>query len=140
MDTSAAGLRLKTHAFTGILVLSNVLGNLSLSWGLKQPGVSLSISPLSYLKAMFTPWVAFGILLLIVWMLTRMTLLSWADLSYVVPVTAIGYVLTVVVGRFFLLEQVSWQRWAGTLLVVAGVALVTAGPLRSPRPDPVRPD
>lgn len=74
-----------------------------------------------------------GIVLLIVWLVSRMTLMSWADLSYVIPVTAIGYVLPVVMGKVFLLEQVSWQRWAGSLLVVAGVALVSAGPLGSRR-------
>ena len=133
MNAASARLRLKTYLFTAIVVLSNVLGNFSLSWGLKQSGVALTVSPLSYAKAIFTPWVTLGIVLLIVWLLSRMTLMSWADLSYVIPGTAVGYVLPVVMGKVFLLEQVSWQRWAGSLLVVAGVALVAAGPLRSRR-------
>jgi len=128
---SASAPQFKTRIFTAGVVLANVFGNLSLSWGLKQPGAALTSSPLSYLKALFTPWVAVGILLLILWMLSRMALLSWADLSYVLPVTAIGYVLTVAVGKVFLLEQVSWQRWAGSLLVMAGVVIVSSTPVRT---------
>ena len=49
-------------------------------------------TPLAYIAALFRPWVALGVLLLILWLLSRMTLLSWADLSYVLPVTSVGYV------------------------------------------------
>jgi drug/metabolite transporter (DMT)-like permease len=60
-----------------------------------------------------------------------MALLSWADLTYVLPVTALGYVLTVLAGRVLLAEQVSGQRWAGTLMIVAGVSLVGRTPIRT---------
>jgi uncharacterized membrane protein len=60
-----------------------------------------------------------------------MALLSWADLSYVLPVTALGYVLTVLAGRVLLTEQVTGKRWAGTLLIVAGVFLVGRTPVRT---------
>jgi drug/metabolite transporter (DMT)-like permease len=53
-----------------------------------------------------------------------MALLSWADLSYVMPVTAIGYVLTAFAGRFFLGEPVSFLRWTGIVLITSGVYLV----------------
>ena len=45
--------------------------------------------------------------LLILWLLSRMTLLSWADLSYVLPVTSIGYVLVALAGELFLHEAIS---------------------------------
>ncbi len=108
-----------------VVILSNVLGNFSMSWGIKQ-APALSASPLSYLQVMINPWVATGITLLILWMLSRMALLSWADLSFVLPVTSIGYVFSAVMGQAFLHEHVSWQRWSGTLLIVAGTALVGA--------------
>ena len=50
-----------------------------------------------------------GVLLMILWMLSRMALLSWADLSYVLPVTAIGYVLVALVGKALLDEQISGE-------------------------------
>jgi uncharacterized membrane protein len=75
--------------------------------------------------------VCLGIGLLILWMLSRMALLSWADLSYVLPVTALGYVLTALAGKLFLGEQVSPQRWMGTLLIVAGTILVGSTSIRT---------
>ena len=57
-------------------------------------------SPWDYLTAIFTPYVALGIVLLIVWLLSRMALLSWADLSYVLPLTAIGYIITALIGAW----------------------------------------
>jgi len=119
-------LRWKTQAFAAIVILSNAFGNLSLTWGLRN-GVGELASPLSFLRAIFSPWVSLGICLLITWMLSRMFLLSWADLSYVLPVTAFGYVLNAVLGRVFLGEQVTPARWAGTLLIMAGVVLVGLG-------------
>ncbi|MBM3814834.1 MAG: hypothetical protein FJW20_24680 [Acidimicrobiia bacterium] len=75
------------------------------------------------LAALLIPWVILGVALLIVWTLSRMALLSWADLSYVLPITAVGYVINALMGRYLLNEHVSAIRWAGTLLIVAGAAL-----------------
>src|SRR5947209_3374562 len=107
-----------------MVILSNVAGNFSLTWGMRRTGPGLLQSPLGYIQALFDPWVAAGVSLLIVWMLSQMLLLSWADLSYVLPVTAAGYVLTAVAGRVFLSEQISAARWAGVTLIMTGVVLV----------------
>jgi len=115
---------LKTNLLTVFVVLTNVLGNFSLSWGMKHQATHLGISPLAYIRLIFSPWVLVGTTLLVFWLLSRMTLLGWADLSYVLPVTSIGYVLTTMLGRYFFGEQVSWQRWLGTVLIVMGIVLV----------------
>jgi uncharacterized membrane protein len=107
-----APLRWKTALFTAIVVCTNVIGNLCLSLGMKSPAGILS------------PWVVAGVALLIIWTLTRMTLLSWADLSFVLPVTALGYPLTAWMGRLFLNEQITTERWIGTGLIVTGTILV----------------
>jgi uncharacterized membrane protein len=115
---------LKTRIFTALVVLSNVLGNFSLTWGMRQVGQVVTLSPLPYIAALFNPWVALGVSLLIVWLLSQMTLLSWADLSYVLPVTSVGYVLVALTGRFFLHETISPERWLGIGLIMMGVVLV----------------
>ena len=120
-------LRWKTRAFAGIVILSNAFGNLSLTWGMRHGAEELTASPLSFIRAIFSPWVSLGICLLIAWLISRMLLLSWADLSYVLPVTAFGYVLNALLGRLFLSENVTPARWAGTLLIMAGVVLVGLG-------------
>ena len=65
-----------------------------------------------------------AVVLLILWLLSRMALLSWADLSYVLPVTSIGYVITAILGKYFFGEQITWQRWLGTLAIMLGMILV----------------
>ena len=117
-------LDFKTRLLTAIVVLANVLGNFSLSWGMKHQAAKLADSPLAYIQTIFSPWVLLGTTLLIVWLLSRMTLLSWADLSYVLPVTSIGYVLTAFLGKYFFAEQITWQRWLGTLAIMLGIILV----------------
>ena len=114
----------KTKLLTAFVVLTNVLGNFSLSWGMKHQPAKLADSPLVYIQTIFSPWVLLGTTLLVLWLLSRMTLLSWADLSYVLPVTSIGYVLTAVLGKYFFAEQITWQRWLGTLAIMIGMILV----------------
>src|SRR5664279_1285125 len=123
MNTEAARLRIKTWICATIVVLSNVFGNFFLKKGMPAD----LPSPWSYVTVLFQPWVSLGVILLILWMMSRMTLLSWADLSYVLPVTAIGYVLVALVGHVLLNEQITAKRWIGILLIVAGVALVSLG-------------
>lgn len=125
MDSSnSRRILLKTRLFAAIVILSSSFGNFFLTWGMKHRQGTLAFSPIDYIVAIFNPWVMLGVVLLIIWMLSRMALLSWADLSYVLPLTAIGYVISALMGRFFLGEHVSPQRWAGTALVFLGITLV----------------
>ena len=57
-----------------------------------------------------------------------MTALSWADLTYVLPATSLGYVLLALVARFVLHEHVSPLRWLGIVLITGGVGFVAGGP------------
>jgi len=123
MSSEAARLRLKTWICATVVVLGNVFGNFFMKRGMPAE----LPNPLAYITALFQPWVSLGVILLILWMLSRMALLSWADLSYVLPVTSIGYVLVALAGRVLLNEQITSTRWAGILLIVAGVALVSVG-------------
>src|ERR1700688_2088198 len=99
-----------------------------LSNGMKQTG-SISLNHLqSVIFAILNPWVAVGILLLLAFFATYMTALSWADLTYVLPATSLGYVLLALIAKFVLHEQVTTTRWLGIGLISAGVGFVTQGP------------
>jgi uncharacterized membrane protein len=121
---AARRVDLKTQLLTGFVVTSNVLGNFAMAWGMKHQSAELGLAPLAYIRLIFTPWVLLGTSLLILWLLSRMTLLGWADLSYVLPITSIGYVLSAVLGKVFFGEQVTWQRWLGTIFIVIGIVCV----------------
>jgi uncharacterized membrane protein len=123
MPPEHARLRWKTWACAAVVVFSNVFGNFFLKSGM-PPQLD---SALAYLMVLFRPTATLGVLLLILWLASRMALLSWADLSYVLPVTSIGYVLVAIAGRVLLHEQITSKRWIGIGLIMAGVALVSAG-------------
>ena len=112
-----------TVLLTAAVVVLNVLGNFALGWGMKH--APASAGPI---LSLLQPFVILGIVLLIAWTLLRIRLLGRADLSYVVPVTAVGYVLSAVMGAAFMNEHVSLQRWSGTLLIFAGAALTGLTP------------
>ena len=131
MQSESARLRIKTWICATVVVLSNVFGNFFLKRGMPAQ----LATPLEFITVLFRPWVSLGVLLLVLWLLARMALLSWADLSYVLPVTSIGYVLVALTGSFLLNEVITARRWTGIVLIMAGVALVSAGtaPQTAPR-------
>ena len=118
------------------IVLFGSLGDTCLSYAMKKAG-PLSVSELPHVVGLvFTPWVALGTLLLIAFFASYMSALSWADLTYVLPATGMGYVLLAVLARVVLHEQVTVYRWVGIFLVSVGVAVVTRGPaLTVARPE-----
>jgi len=73
---------------------------------------------------MTNPFVACGIVFLILWMLTRMALMSWADLSFTLPLMALGYIMAAILGKFVLHEMVTARQWLGTAFIFGGIALV----------------
>lgn len=62
------------------------------------------------------------------YMVFQLSLFSWADLSFVVPVIASSYVVTTLLSRFILGETVLTERWLGVLLITVGVLLVMRTP------------
>jgi drug/metabolite transporter (DMT)-like permease len=122
-------LRLRGKAFRAYALLAAFLalrafGNLSLAWGTKHLSGALAANPLTYGRALLDPFVAGAIALLILALLVRMALLSLADLSFVLPMTAVGYAISALFGKVFLHEDVSLLRWFGVALILAGVSLV----------------
>ncbi len=115
----------RTYSVLLLFIALKAVGNLSLAWGMKHLPAA-GANPLSYVRAMLDPFVAIGVISLIVALLTRMVLLSLADLSFVLPVTAIGYVIAAFLGKVVLHEVVTSRRWLGTGLIFIGAALVSS--------------
>ncbi len=126
----------KTQLLVLIVVISNVIGNVSLCHGMHQVGRIVSASPLDYVKAFANPWTIVGICILAIWMLSDLALLSRADLSFVLPVTASAYVLVAILGHFLLHDHISWERWLGILLITGGVILAEETPTRTTKGPP----
>ena len=115
-------LILKTAAVALVVMATNAFGNYALKLGLSNgAGVTASWAPGQYVRALAHPWVVAGVLLMLGWFISRLMLLSWADLSYVLPVTSFSYVVSALLGAILLHEDVSVVHWAGISLITLGV-------------------
>ena len=121
----------RTYRLLLLTLLLRPFGNLSLAWGMRHFPRLLAFNPLPYFEALFNPFVALGIAMLILALLTRMALLSVADLSFVLPLTATGYIISALLGKVFLGEEVQPNSWLGTGMIFAGVVLVGSTPEKS---------
>jgi drug/metabolite transporter (DMT)-like permease len=117
-----------------LVAVSAPLGDSCLSRGMTRlPAISLA-HPITLIAAVFTPWIAIGIVLLIGFFASYLTALSWADLTYVLPATAFGNVIVALLSRFWLHEPISLERWAGIVLITLGVSFVASSPSLTERP------
>lgn len=122
-----------------LIVLGSTFGDVYLAKGMKQIG-AISLSRWhDLLFAPFNPYVAFGILLLMMFYISYLASLSWADLSYIMPATTFGYVLTALLAHFMLGEHIPLTRWIGILMITAGVGFITGGPSLTVTPAPEDP-
>jgi drug/metabolite transporter (DMT)-like permease len=129
-------LQPQQYMVLGLVALCAPLGDACLSRGMTRlPAISIA-HPLTLIAAVFTPWIALGIALLIGFFASYLTALSWADLTFVLPATAFGNVIIEILSRFWLHETVSWQRWLGVALITVAVGFVAQGPSLTERPAP----
>ena len=118
----------RQYAILGLVAICAPLGDTCLSRGMTSlPPITLA-HPFTLIDAVFTPWIAAGIALLIGFFASYLTALSWADLTFVLPATAFGNVIVAFLSRFWLNEPISVERWAGIVLITVGVGFVAQGP------------
>ncbi len=114
-----------------LIVLGTSGGEVSVAHAMKQVGEVRSFalhSLLGFLRhALRQPWFWLGIALLALNFFALLALLSWANVSFVIPATALSYVVGALAAKLLLGERLTALRWAGILLVSAGVAMVTLG-------------
>ena len=130
----------RQYLLLGLVAVCAPLGDSCLSRGMTtMPAITLA-HPAALIAAVFTPWIAAGITLLIGFFASYLTALSWADLTFVLPATAFGNVIVAFLSRFWLHEAISLERWAGIVLITLGVGFVAQGPSLTQHPAPVPKD
>ncbi|MDO8493745.1 MAG: EamA family transporter [Deltaproteobacteria bacterium] len=106
------------------------IGNLMLRKGMIEMGPldTYQIGPLFryFAAAVTNPWVIGGILIEIVYFFLWLAVLSWADVSWALPMNAVEYILVAVLALFFLGEKVDWTRWVGIFFIMMGVVFMSA--------------
>ena len=121
------------------VMLTAAVGDTLLSHGMAQVG-PVSVAHLGLLlHALANPWVIAGILCLLGFFASYLSALSWADLTFVLPSTAFGYIIVALLAHFWQHEYISLSRWAGILLIVCGVGFVANGPSLTEHPPAALP-
>ncbi|MCL4524541.1 MAG: EamA family transporter [Acidobacteria bacterium] len=130
--TAHKRLRTKTVVLLALMIVAGATGDVLLSKGVKQIGELQHWTPRAlaeFLSSVFTnATVWLGIACLIAYFVCYMLVLSWADFSFVLPASALTYVLVPVLARVFLNEMVTPLRWAGVGCIFLGVMLVGLTP------------
>jgi drug/metabolite transporter (DMT)-like permease len=120
---------LKTVIVMLMAVTAGTVGDILLTKGMKELGDVSAMSLKGILNAAFqaltSPKLIMGTAMLAVFFFLWLAVLSWEDLSVALPMQALNYVLVAFLSQYYLHEAVTPMRWAGTILVVVGVVLIT---------------
>jgi drug/metabolite transporter (DMT)-like permease len=124
----SAGLHLKTYILIFFIVIFAPLGNVFLSKGMK------TVDPVRlhdteslvhiFVEVFSSPYILLGIGFLLLFFVSYLLVLSWADYSYVQPASATSYAVVALLGHFALKEPISAIRWMGVSLICLGVLVV----------------
>jgi bacterial/archaeal transporter family protein len=114
-----------------VIVLTDAAGDICVTKGMKQVGAIYRVRLREILRlvcrAIRTPILGLGVLCSAISFFLFLWLLSWTDLSFAVPATAVIYVFSTLGARFILHEKVTRARWVGSILICLGVALTSLG-------------
>ena len=114
-----------------VLVFGSTGGEIAITHGMKAVGEPSRLRPMAVLKflrrALGNGWFWAGVPLMALSFYSLLVLLSWEPISFVIPASALSYVVGTFGAKYILGEEISVARWAGVILVCAGVALVAAG-------------
>lgn len=132
---SSRTLHFKTFVLILLIVVFGPLGNLLLGKGMKNLGTMVRWSPVEIahflILALKSEFVWLGIASLLVFFVAYALVLSWADYSYVQPISAFAYGTAALLGHFVLGELVSTVQWAGITVICLGVFVVGRTPPRT---------
>ncbi|HLG15627.1 MAG TPA: EamA family transporter [Blastocatellia bacterium] len=118
-----------TALMIAIVVLASSAGDVFITRGMKQVGEISTMRVIELariaLRVIANKWFLMGLLSMAMSFFAFLAVLSWADLSFVLPATSLSFVITTAGAKFILKERISRLRLAGTLLVCLGVALIS---------------
>jgi drug/metabolite transporter (DMT)-like permease len=118
----------KTFIVILLATLCAAIGEAFLSYGMKRNGQIRLSEPSQWghliLTVIRNPYVFCGVVFLALFFFLYLAALSWDDLSFVMPLTAMSYIFAALLAKFMLREEISWFRWAGTVIITLGILFI----------------
>ena len=119
---------MKTAVVLAVAVLANSLANVCLSKGMRQYGAARPLGTVWLLETshhvVSNGWLIAGVLCLLIFLASYLAALSWADLSFVLPISSAGYFFQTLLAKIYLHEKVTPIRWWGTAIIILGVFMI----------------
>jgi len=111
-----------------LIVVSGTAGELCVSRAMKSVGEVHDFRPRSLLRfvlqSLRLPWMWLGIALMSLGFFSLLAILSFQEVSFVVPVSALSYAAGAFGAKAFLGERINRNRWVGIAVVCIGVTIV----------------
>ena len=119
---------MREYLFLFIIVVAGTGGDLCVSRAMKAAGEVHDFRPAAIfqfvLRATRAGWMWIGIGLMTLAFFALLAMLSFENVTFVVPVTALSYAAGPLGATLFLHERISRQRLLGVFIVCIGVTLV----------------
>lgn len=116
------------HLYVFTTLLCTVYGQLVLKWQMSDAG-SLPegrLDKLGFLLCLLlNPWIFSGLAAAFLASLAWMAAMTRLEMSYAYPFMSLAFVLVMIFGAAFLGESLNLAKSAGTLLVIAGLILIS---------------
>jgi drug/metabolite transporter (DMT)-like permease len=110
-------------------LLFEAVGVVYLNKGLKQVGEVQRVTAGEILRIVKSgatnPNILIGVLFEAIFFGCLLVLMSKGEVSFIWPLTSLGFVLTTLAAKFVLHEEVHWLRWCGVLLIMLGAGVIT---------------
>ena len=119
----------------GVILLATLavsVGEALLAKGMKQTN-SVTGNLWMQIRGVLNPAVLFGTMLMTAYFILYMLALKWADISFVLPFTALSYLIVALLAKFYLHEIVTPSRWLGVAIIMLGVVVVGLGEGGNPK-------
>ena len=114
--------------FFFFIVVAGTGGELCVSRAMKSVGEVHDFHPRALVRfalhALRLPWMWLGVALMSLGFFSLLGILSFQEVSFVVPVSALSYAAGAFGAKTFLGEQISRNRWIGIAVVCVGVTIV----------------
>lgn len=111
-----------------LIVVAGTAGELSVSRAMKSVGEVHDFRPKSILRFVLQSfrlrWMWVGISLMSLAFFSLLAILSFRQVSFVVPISALSYVAGAFGAKLFLRERINRNRWIGIAIVCLGVTIV----------------
>ena len=110
-----------------LAVIAVSVGEAMVAKGMKQSAAANASASSAYFRGFLSPQALIGMVLMAAYFALYALSLQWADMSFVLPLTALSYLLGTLLAKYYLGETVTTTRWAGTLIITLGVIVVGLG-------------